>query len=300
MALALTITLVAQPDTTQTGNVKVIEDRGKTVVKIGNDNMITISDGNDTTYIRIGKKGITVVEDENGTKINMKEVDQNEDEGEDQGTDKQHPRKFKPHWAGFDVGLNNYVNSDFSMSLDQGSNFMDLNTGRSWNFNINFLEYGLGLGTDKLGLVTGLGMEWSNYHFDKGNNIEEDENGRIVEYNLPSTVNIIRSKLQTTYLTAPLLLEGQIPAGKKRIHISGGVIGGLKIGSNTKIVYRENGKKQKDKTRDDFNLSPLRYGVAFRIGYRGMNLYANYYLTPLFEKNRGPELYPFAVGLTPR
>ncbi|HYW96957.1 MAG TPA: hypothetical protein VE870_15280 [Bacteroidales bacterium] len=295
LALVVALSVNGQTDTTKTGNVKVIEKEGKTVVKIGKDNAVTVEESDDTTHIKLGNRGITVIESEDGTKINM---DQDEENNQDNGGEKPAGhKKFKGHWAGFQVGLNNYVDQDFSMSRSGEDAYMDLNTGRSWNFNINFMEYSLGLGTDKLGLVTGLGMEWSNYHFDNNNNIVKDDEGVITVLDYPD-VSVNKSKLQTTYLTAPLLLEGQIPAGKKRIHISAGVIGGLKLGSNTKVVYRANGNKQKDKTRDDFNLSPLRYGLALRVGYKGLNVYANYYLTPLFETGKGPELYPFAIGLT--
>jgi len=95
-----------------------------------------------------------------------------------------------------------------------------------------------------------------------------------------------------------LLLEFQIPvSGHKRIHISGGVIGGLKIGSHTKVLYKADGSKQKDKINDDFNLSPLRYGVTARIGYRALKLFATYNMTQMFETGQGPELYPVSIGL---
>ena len=47
------------------------------------------------------------------------------------------------------------------------------------------------------------------------------------------------------------LLEFQIPAGKKRIHISGGVIGGVKLWSNTKMKYKVSGDKSKEKAKGD-------------------------------------------------
>ncbi|MFW5644957.1 MAG: outer membrane beta-barrel protein [Bacteroidota bacterium] len=207
--------------------------------------------------------------------------------------------KFKPHWAGFEVGINNYVNKDFAMDLAPENSFMDLNTSHSWNFNLNFMEYGIGLGSDKVGLVTGLGLEWSNYHFDHGNVIMKNDDGRIVEKTLmEENASVQKAKLQTTYLTAPLLMEFQIPLGRKRMFISGGVIGGVKLGSKTKMVYTVNGHKQKDKVKDDFNISPLKYGFTARIGYRNLKLFANYYPTSLFEKEKGPELYPFSLGLT--
>jgi hypothetical protein len=225
----------------------------------------------------------------------LKEGENEVDNGEENEDSK--TGKFKPHWAGFEVGLNNYVNSNRSMSLDNSMSYMDLNTSRSWNFNINFMQYGFGLIGDKIGLVTGLGAEWNNYHFDNDNSITK-VNGIIAPLDLTSYTDIRKNRLQTTYLRAPLLLEFQIPAGKKRIYLSAGPVAGVKVFSNTKIVYKENGDKQKVKDRDDYNISPLRYGFTARAGYRGLKLFANYYMTPLFEANKGPEIYPFSVGLT--
>jgi hypothetical protein len=160
------------------------------------------------------------------------------------------------------------------------------------------LDYGVGLGTNYVGLVSGLGFEFINYNFDRQNSIMKDPvTGDIVEYIPPYAGNITKSKMNISYITAPLLLEFQIPAGKRRIHISGGVIGGLKMCSNTKIKYTESGDKSKEKNKSDFNLSPLRWGVTARIGYADLNFFANYYMTPLFKPGRGPELYPFTVGI---
>ena len=35
-----------------------------------------------------------------------------------------------------------------------------------------------------------------------------------------------------------------------------------------------------------------------RIGWGWVNVFATYSLTTLFKTDRGPELYPFSVGLT--
>ena len=100
-----------------------------------------------------------------------------------------------------------------------------------------------------------------------------------------------------TYMTAPLLLEFQIPAPHKRIYISAGVVGGLKLWSNTKMKYTVSGEKSKEKAKGDYNLSPLRWGLTARVGYRALGFYATYYMTPLFKPGLGPELYPFNIGL---
>lgn len=300
MSFLLVAGILAQ-ETSGEGKVTIQEDENKTTVRIGDDGVVIVEEVQDTTKIKIGNKGVTIIEDEKGTRVDwddLNEKDENGREEDEEEEKKKRNKKFKPHWAGIEMGINNYLNNDLNMELPPANSYMDLNTSRSWNFNVNFMEYGIGLGTDKVGLVTGLGLEWSNYHFDDGNVIEEDENGNIVPSYPGAFSSVQRAKLQTTFLTAPLLLEFQIPMGKKRMFISGGVIGGVKLGSKTKRVYTRDGDKFKDKVKDDFNINALRYGFTARIGYRNLKLFANYYPTPLFENGKGPELYPFSVGLT--
>ncbi|MFO7934849.1 MAG: outer membrane beta-barrel protein [Bacteroidales bacterium] len=289
---------IKEPDTVKiTKKMEVVEAPEGTKVTLGENEVLIIEENGDTIRVKLGSKGISIVEGEDGTAINIIEMEEEENDEKGTVSTRKRSKKFKPHFAGFEIGLNNYLTPDFSIKLPQDQRFMDLNTGRSWNFNLNILEYGIGLGTDKAGVVTGLGFEWTNYMFDNQNSIRKDENGAIAEYVPEQAGNIIKSKFNMTYITAPLLLEFQIPAGKKRIHLSGGLIGGVKIASNTKIKYEISGEKSKEKAKGDYNLAPLRYGVTARLGYRAINLYANYYLTPLFSENDGPELYPFSIGL---
>ncbi len=281
--------------------VTVVQDSGNIVVSVGPEETVVIDENQDTTRIKVGKKSIIIIEGGKGTQVNIEDVEEEIEEDydydyDDEDCDDEDNGKFKPHWAGFEMGLNNYLNNGGSMSLDNSMSFMDLNTSRSWNFNINFMDYGFGLGSDKIGLVTGLGLEWNNYHFDNPNSIQKV--GGVIQEAPLSYTDIKKNRLQTTYLRAPLLLEFQIPAGSKRIYLSAGPVAGVKLGANTKIVYKENGDEQKIKDKDDYNLSSLRYGFTARAGYRGLRLYANYYMTPLFEANKGPELYPFSVGIT--
>lgn len=266
----------------------LFETPDKTEVSFGENEVLIIEEDGDTTAVQLGSKGLSIVENEDGTSINIIDMDE---EDKDK-PEKKKKKKFKPHYAGIELGLNNFLTSNNTIA-NQG--FMNLNTGKSQNFNLNFIEYGFGLGTSYVGLVTGLGFEWSEYVFDGNNTIEEAADGSIVSVPDPFE-NVTKSSLHTSYLTAPLLLEFQIPAGKKRIHISGGLVGGIKIGSKTKVKYQDGGK-QKSVIRDDYSLSPFRYGATVRVGYRMINLYANYYFTPLFSETTTPVLQPFSIGL---
>ncbi len=289
--------LIAQEtDTLNTEQEKVtpvIIDDNENEVSVSMDEIVKFDEKGDTTRIKIGDKDISIIEDDDGTSVKVTDSD---DEDKESATKKK--KKFKGHWSGIDFGLNNFVDHEFSMTRTGGEQFMDLNTGKSWNFNLNLKQYSIGFGTDRLGLVTGLGLEFNNYHFDADNSIQEVDGNIITKDDYPSTLT--KSKLKTTFLTVPLLLEAQMFGAKrsKRIHVSGGVIGGLKLGSYTKVIYKEDGNRKKDKTKDDFNINPLRYGLTARLGYKTLNVFANYYMTPFFEKNDDPELYPVAVGLS--
>ena len=83
----------------------------------------------------------------------------------------------------------------------------------------------------------------------------------------------------------------------RNFHIAFGVIGGLKLGSSTKQIFTTNNHTYETIRRDDYNLFPFKLDATVRIGYGDFTLFGTYSLTPLFEYGKGPELYPFTVGL---
>jgi len=251
----------------------------------------------DTTKILLKRKTVKIIEDEDEgeTRIYVKKHHKDDWEFFTDRTD------FRGSWTGISFGLSNFVNKDNSISRAAGDEFMDLNTGKSWNLNFNFAQYSVNLINNKFGLVTGLGLEINYYRFDNRNTIQEDPAGVIISENLPIEWNIEKSKFVTTYATLPLLLEFHTSSSQREgIVISAGLISGLKLGAKTKIVYEENGDKKKEKTRDDFNLNPFRYGLTARLGVGDVLVYGTYYLNPLFESGKysgSEDLYPISVGI---
>lgn len=249
----------------------------------------------DTSVIRIGKKRIVYTESGDKTTI---EFPASED---DFCLEIRGKRRFSGHWSGFEMGINGFVDKNRSISLADELNWLDLRQTRSWNFNFNFMQYSMGFGSDKVGLVTGMGLEFNNYLFSNPISLQMADGVTSVDSSyIKADYRVGKTKLSTTSLILPLLLEFQIPAEKnnRRIYISAGVIGGVRLGSRTKVVFYDNdGDKRKNKNRNDFNIATFRYGLTARVGYRAIRLYANYYPTQLFEKGKGPEVYPFAIGL---
>jgi hypothetical protein len=229
------------------------------------------------------------VEREDDTDIDITDVDKGKE-------CKPESLKFKGHWAGIALGVNNFLDHGLTLSREGESQFMDLNTDRSWGVNLNFAQYSLGFGSSHVGILTGLGLEYNNYFFDRNITLIEKDD-LVIPDTLDGRVN--KSKLTTSFLRVPLILEIQFPGvtRDKRIFLSAGIVTGIKLGSHTKVVYKGESGKNKDKNNDDFNINPFRYGITARIGYGNLNLFGDYYFSPMFVKNKGPELHPFTLGL---
>lgn len=285
-----------------TQNIVTIDKSGTEVI-LGDEKIKVVSD-DENTSVKLGNKIINIYEVDGDQVIRISrhnddyESEEYNSSGHNNNDISSRSRRFRAHWASVEIGLNNWLSGDYSFTLPPEDNFMDVNTGVSYNFNINFVQLGLRL-TKNSGLVTGLGFEFNNYYFNGNNGIMKDENGVIVEYDAGADgISLKKSKFRTTYFTVPLLLEVQIPVqGHHSVNISAGVIGGAKLCSKTKMVYYESSDKQKIKGKGDYSLNSLRWGPTARIGYDHFQLYGTFYLTTLFQKEMGPELYPLQFGM---
>ena len=284
----------AQKDTSEVKVLKknvvtVVEDGQRTHVKVGEDKGVEVitDEWGDTTHIRVGRRTFDVVEGWNGTHVNVSK----------EPRQKNWTGNFNPHWAGLEFGLNMFHQTDYSLYTGMGyGEFFDLNQGKSLTVNLNIFEWAFSNEANNFGLVTGLGFSFSDYTFDRPLTIEKDfDRNRIVPVELDPE-GLKKSKLNTTYLTAPLMLEIKTPLrmGSSRLYIAGGVIGGINIGSHTKFKY----KNDKEKDKSNFYINTFKYDLTGRIGFGDVCVFVNYSMTPLFETGRGPELYPVMFGIS--
>jgi len=268
--------------------VTVVDGSGhNNEVKVGN-NIVNVKDGvRDTVKVRIGRRAVIISDGRHRSDIRFEHLDDQEFENWTG-----HAAQFKGHWAGFEMGINSFANVNY-----QGftPNFMDLNHNKSFEVGINFLQYSFGLqkNNKNIGLVTGLGLTYNDYRFSNPLTIQND-GGEVKPVALNSN-GLSKSKLSTAYLSVPLMIEFQIPVkgNHKQVYLSGGMIGGLKVGSHTKIKI----DGSKSKSHDDFNINPFRYGTTARVGYKGINLFGTYYYSTFFKEDRGPEMNPFTIGI---
>ncbi|MGQ7871396.1 outer membrane beta-barrel protein [Sunxiuqinia sp. sy24] len=287
--MILCFTLTYAQDSTKVGRLVDVKESGsRTEVTLLNER-IYVDDNysSDTTHIRLGRRNVEIIEREGRTNINMHREGL-KDEKDD--NDNWRRKGFDGHWGGFELGINTfYDDGHFG-----GKGFMSLNQSKSMEVNINFLEYNIVLSESRVGLVTGMGWSMNNLRFDNAITLQKVD-GQIVPLELDHD-GLKKSKLTVSYLTIPLLLEFQIPVNdhSNEVYISGGLIGGVNLGSHTKVKT----ENTKSKDHGNFNINPFKYAVTGRVGLKDIGVYATYNLSSLFKDGGGPEFFPFSVGIS--
>jgi hypothetical protein len=245
----------------------------------------------DTTEITIGKKMITIIKDSTDKKdVHWSSVPE-ECDTVGTGSGKEFKRvEVTP--IGIDLGMNFLTNKgNFNLPNDQGD--YEIEPLRSTHVGLHVLPTRINFGKGHVSLLTAVTFDNNRYQF---------RNNRSPQAGLDSlvmgadSVNLLKNKLVTWYAQMPLMLTFQTnPAHpEKNFHVSVGGYAGLFLGAKTKQNSVERGVV---KQGDDFNLNQFRYGVSARIGYRGIELYANYQLSNLFADGEGPAINPFNVGI---
>jgi hypothetical protein len=258
---------------------KIVEMSGASSIHtFNNDDMSSTNNGNDSMHVHVGHNNVIICDDD----------------GDDQDSD--HKSGFD-YWAGIDIGMNGYVNADNKLSVT-GSPFLELNYVKSLDFGLNLYEKNFHIYKNYVNLIAGLGFDFNHYSF--RNPITLNADSGYISASTDSLISYHKNKLNITYVEVPLLLmfntNNEHP--KKGFHIGGGVIGGYNIHSVTKQEFTIDGYDFNVKKKDDYNLNPFKLSATVRAGFGGFNLFASYALTSLFEDGKGPQLYPFTVGIS--
>lgn len=230
-------------------------------------------------------------------------------------------KKYNGHWAGVELGWNGYVNNDFTMDFPANQQYLNMNVARSLFVNVNPFEINLNLANNRFGLTSGLGFTFNNYYFTQNYKWLEDST-LLTAYRVyddkGNPVDLKVNKLTVSWLTVPILFEYQTNAkmNVKSFHFTLGVIGAVRIGTYQKQEFNtwntfyylkdENGNTVQQFYANDkyirdkgaFYLNSFKLDATARIGWSFLNFFATYSLTPMFQKNLGPKLYPWSVGIT--
>jgi regulator of replication initiation timing len=202
--------------------------------------------------------------------------------------------KAKAHWDGLELGTNWFINSNNRLARED-PNF-DLDYSKSLVFNFNFFEQAIGFAKGHAAIVTGMGVTFNHFAWRNPITLDFDQNGTWAT--LTDDRKFEKNKLNAGYLTLPLMLELHTsPLKKKGLSLAFGAQGGFRLYSKAKQEYVLNSDSYDSKIRDHYNINPWRADIIARLGYRNFTFFANYPLTQFFEKDKGPELYTFQVGI---
>lgn len=264
-------------------------------VTIGKD-LVNVEKNDSSFNLKAGNRRLSILESLEGPGISITKFPKHHewDQDDNENERARYRSRFRGHWSGIELGLNNFTTSRTDLAMPADIDYMTLHSSKSTNFNINFTQLSLGLGRH-IGFVTGLGLNWNNYRFDGNNSIIKGTNGIIEE--LDPVLTLEKSKLATLFLDVPFLLEIQIPVNSNHLSLAAGPIGAIKLSSHTKMVFEDG---HTVKSWGDFSLNMIRWGATARVGYGNFQLFGTYFKTPLFQKGKGPggyNLYPFEIGI---
>ena len=303
LSCIIAVNLWAQTDSTRVhvgkkNVVTVVDGDDKVQVVVGDkDNgkgiEVLTDEWGDTTHIRIGRRSFKVIEGDNGTYVKYEKEDKN----------KKWSRSFNAHWAGLEVGMNMFQNSDYSIyqgtEYEQFGEVFDLRSGKSLSWNLNFLEFAFKNEKKTFGLATGMGISFNDYAFDLPVTLEKENGyGMVVPKSIKvEDKSVKKSKLHVNYLTVPLMFEVKTPLrmGSSRLSFSAGAIGGLYIGAHSKYKYYD---KAKVKIQSNYHINQWKYDLTGRIHFGDFTVFANYSMTPLFKTDKGPEIHPLMIGIS--
>ncbi len=242
----------------------------------------------DTTKIKLGGKNYMIIgdddDDHDNSKMSKKDSTSNYNE------------KFK-HWNGMEFGVNGMLDYKNNINLPASASFLELDYAKSIQFGLNLCEKDFHIAKNYMNLVTGFGFDFNSYAFQ--NNVTLNGDTTYLSASTDSTIDYKKNKLNVAYLKVPLMLEFNTSKNpNKNLHIGVGVDLAYRIGATTKQKYDANDKHYKIKQHDDFNLEPFKYSAVARVGFNDVTIFASYGLNRLFKKDKGPQVYPFTVGVT--
>ncbi len=241
----------------------------------------------DTTEISIGKTRIVVFktdeDDDQTTETNQHSPTETKNKGKITNDDAM--------WNGIQIGTSTLI-ADGTYP-----DFLDLDGTKNRSFAINPFSRRWDLGTPYVGVSTGLGLEFTQYALNRNVRLQYDADH---VWATPDTTNsFTKNQFKTIHLTAPIFLElNTRKHADDGFRLAVGLEAGYLLSARTKIKYKLDGKKQVDKTKGNFNLSPFKISPMVLIGYRGISFYAKASATPLFRDNKGPkDMYSASAGL---
>ena len=188
------------------------------------------------------------------------------------------------HWTGLGFAFSNW----------NGLEDANLKLNRSYSVVLNIGDYIVPLDHHWL-FTTGLGFDWSRYHFRGNVSLREDDG--VTRFMPDNEGRKYRdSKFIVYYATIPLLLEYQTKLSNKTFFMYGGIEGMINLYSKSQVEIKTPDGIKKGHHKD-LNVLPLNYRFTARVGFDDFSLFGYYQPNSPFEKGKGPDVQPYGMGV---
>jgi hypothetical protein len=192
-------------------------------------------------------------------------------------------RATESHWAGFSFAFSNLKDlpKDVNLSLERSYSI-------SWNVDDREVPI-----HPHWMLVSGLGFDWSRYHFD-GNAFLKNADGVTGFYQ--NDRELKDSKLLVYYGKIPFLLEYQTRVHGRTFFVQGGVEGLVKLYSKSRIEVKNGSHIDKEDFRN-LKIYPVNMRLFMQIGFTNLGIFGYYQPFSMFQNGYGPNLRSFGIGI---
>lgn len=201
-----------------------------------------------------------------------------------------------------DLGTNNFLAND---QFVDDTRVYSVRPWGSWYVGINSVHRSRL--AKKFFVEWNWGVSWYNFKFENDDVIVTTSETGVDFSRSASDLEYIKSKLTATYINMSLIpvLDFGDRTVKPRVwdgygtefRIGIGPYVGYRLASKSKVVYEENGDREKEKDRDRFYLNNLRYGLRLQWGFRSTDFFVNYDLNEMFQQNKGPDVNAVSFGI---
>lgn len=201
-----------------------------------------------------------------------------------QGKDDADDKKSAPDLPGIimvDFGFNFYK---------EAPSELEINWFKSKSFGMYYMKsFRMG---KKLTFDPAIGINFEKYGFSNNSSIGYQDNGDGPELSiidLSGVDELKKSQLAMNYLDIPLQLRYYLKNNETQgaTYVSVGAIASFLLESHTKVKFKDAGRDQTIKQRDDFEQNKLRYGLQGRFGFGSFNFFYKHYFSNIFNSN-GP------------
>jgi hypothetical protein len=199
------------------------------------------------------------------------------------------------------------IDFGFNQGIKKVNNFSQKFLG-SHTVNL-YYQYPIRFGRSRFSVNPGIGFSFERFKMKNYYTLKESTSTKG-QFDLVSTATIYptassikKSLLINNYFEIPV--DFRFDTKPEDISRSFNVAIGGRFGylydAMTKVKYKQEGEMKIMKDKQNHGMNRIRYGAYMRVGIGAVNLFGFYNLSPLFEKNKGPEkttMNSFTMGIS--